>query len=237
MKNLDNIVDKIEKNIDKKEEVREKALELSRDIITNCRKAIQKIHQDENGKAEELIKKGKTKLKKLYKKTDEFADIQNSGFVENATQELVEAHSLNNIMKEKELPEPDELGINYSSYLLGLCDLIGELRRASLDSIRKGKCDRADKYLDMMEDIYEAIIRFDYPSGLIPVKRKQDIARKLIEKTRGELAVVSCEKRIENKIDDFREVLDKIGKRNKEKRKKEKDEGEINGLNIDEIWE
>jgi len=46
MKNLEKIIDKIEKNIDDKDRVREKALRSSREIIIGCRKAIQYIHQD-----------------------------------------------------------------------------------------------------------------------------------------------------------------------------------------------
>ena len=61
-----------------------------------------------------------------------------------------------------------------------------------------------------MEDIYGAILRFDYPSGLIPIKKKQDMVRGLIEKTRGELAVASCERRIEYKTDEFRGILDEM---------------------------
>ena len=40
MKNLDNIVDKIERHIDEKDKIREKALRSSREIIIRCRKAI-----------------------------------------------------------------------------------------------------------------------------------------------------------------------------------------------------
>ena len=93
---------------------------------------------------------------------------------------------------------------------MGLCDLVGELRRTALDSIRAGKAKNADNYLDMMEEIYDVIIRFDYPSGLIPIKKKQDMVRNLIERTRGELAVASCERRIEYRTDEFRGMLDKI---------------------------
>ena len=46
MKNLDKIVDKIEKSIDGKDKIREQALRSSREIIIGCRKAIQLIHQD-----------------------------------------------------------------------------------------------------------------------------------------------------------------------------------------------
>ena len=232
MKNLDNIVDKIEKSIDTKELVREKALRSSRDIIINCRKAIQCIHQNLNKNANSNIKKASEKLSELYTITKDYPEIYHAGFVENAAQELVEATCFYNIMQGKDLPDPDEIQTTYSSYLMGLCDLVGELRRTVLDSIRSGEQKNADEYLTMMEEIYDVIIRFDYPSGLVPIKKKQDMVRGLIEKTRGELAVASCERRIEYRTGEFKGILDKFSETNKTKGKKHKDQD----LDLDKIW-
>lgn len=232
MKNLDKIVDKIEKSIDGKDKIREKALRSSREIIINCRKSIQLIHQNLMKDANANIKKASTKLTELYDVTKDYPDLYHAGFVENAAQELVEAHCFYNIMDGKDLPDPDKIQTTYSSYLMGLCDLVGELRRSALDSIRHGKAKKADQYLDMMEEIYDVIIRFDYPSGLIPIKKKQDMVRGMIEKTRGELAVASCERRIEYRTDEFRVMLDKVNGNSK----KNKDTKKENDLDIDDIW-
>jgi translin len=235
MKNLNNIVDKIEKSIDSKDKVREKALRFSREIIINCRKAIQCIHQDLMNDAKSNIKKASDKLQELYKLTKLHPELYHAGFVENAAQELVEANCLFNIKNGKDLPDPDELKTTYSSYLMGLCDLVGELRRTALDSIRAGKAKKADENLNMMEEIYDVIIRFDYPSGLIPIKKKQDMVRGMIERTRGELAVASCERRIEYHTGEFRGMLDKVGDNNKKKKKSVKKDTE-NDLDIDGVW-
>jgi translin len=232
MKNLDKIVDKIEKSIDGKDKIREQALRSSREIIIGCRKAIQLIHQDSLKNANNNIKKASTKLQSLYELTKNYPELYHAGFVENAAQELVEAQCFYNVMKGKNLPDPDEIKTTYSSYLMGLCDLVGELRRTALDSIRSGKAKDADNYLSMMDDIYDVIIRFDYPSGLIPIKKKQDMVRGMIEKTRGELAVASCERRIEYRTDEFRGMLDRINGNTKKTKKKHKE----SDLNIDEIW-
>jgi len=231
MKNLNKIVNKIEKSIDDKDRIREKALRESREIIINCRRTIQNIHQNKYREAKTLLNKSSKKIQNLYEITKEHPDLYHAGFVENAAQELVEANCFYNIMKGKEIPDPDELKTTYSSYLLGLCDLVGELRRAALDSIRTGEPKKADEYLNMMEDIYDVIIRFDYPSGLIPIKKKQDMVRNLIEKTRGELAVASCEKRIEYHTDEFRGMLDQVNNKKKKQTKKQ----DTDDLDIDSI--
>jgi translin len=232
MKNLDKIVNKIEKSIDDKDKIREQALRSSREIIIGCRKAIQLIHQKKMKNASTNIKQASVKLIGLYDMTQDHPDLYHAGFVENAAQEFVEANCFYNIMQGKDLPDPDKIQTTYSSYLLGLCDLVGELRRTALDSIRHGKAKIADKYLDMMEEIYDVIIRFDYPSGLIPIKKKQDMVRSLIEKTRGELAVASCERRIEYRTDEFRGMLDKVNDDKKKTKTKKKD----SDLDIDDIW-
>jgi translin len=179
-----------------------------------------------------LIKNATSKLSELYDFTKNHNELSHAGFVENASQEFVEASCLYNIMLKKDLPDPDKLEVTYSSYLKGLCDVVGELRRKSLDSILDGNSEKAHRYLKLMEEIYDAIIRFDYPSGLIPIKRKQDMVRGIIEKTRGELAVASCEKRIEYRTDEFRGFLDKINSDEKKGKKKKIQ----NDLNIDRVW-
>jgi translin len=231
MKNLDKIVDKIEKNIDYKDKIREQSLRSSRDIIINCRKAIQNIHQKQMKKAKDNIDTASKTLKELYNITKNHAELYHAGFIENASQELVEAHCFYNITQGLDLPDPDDIKTTYSSYLMGLCDLVGELRRTALDSIRKGKPKKADKCLDMMERIYDVIIRFDYPSGLIPIKKKQDMVRGMIEKTRGELAVASCERRIYYRTNEFQGMLDSVEPKKKKNKKKDEEE-----LDLDKIW-
>jgi len=234
MKNLDKIVNKIEKNIDDKDKIREKALRSSREIIIGCRKAIQNIHQSKMKTANNDIKKSQSKLQNLYNLTKDYPELFHAGFVENAAQEVVEANCFYNIMQGRDLPDPDKIKTTYSSYLMGLCDLVGELRRTALDSVRKGKGKKADNYLSMMEEIYNVIIRFDYPSGLIPIKKKQDMVRGLIEKTRGELTVASCERRIEYRTNEFQGMLDKVNNKNKKKKTIKKDSDQ--DLDIDDIW-
>jgi translin len=231
MNNLEGIINKIEKHIDGKDKIREAALRDARQVIISCRKCIQRIHQNKIKEANELLKKASTTLADLYEVSKPFPDLSNAGFVENAAQEFVEAYCLYNILQGKELPDPDKLQTTYTAYLQGLCDVVGELRRKALDTVLHGEPKQAQQYLVIMEDIYDAILRFDYPSSLIPIKRKQDIARSLIEKTRGELAVASCEQRIEYRTDEFRGLLDEINQDKTKRKRKQKE----NDLNLDRI--
>ena len=234
MNNLDTIVDKIEKHINVKDQIREHALRSSRNIIINCRKAIQLLHQDKLSKAKTAIKHASDELVGLFDRTEEHPDIFHAGFVENAAQEVVEAVCLMHIMQGKDLPDPDELHTTYSAYLLGLCDVVGELRRSALDFILEGNASKAHEYLKLMEQIYDVIIRFDYPSALVPIRKKQDMIRGLIERTRGEIAVASCERRIDYKTDEFRGILDQLNHTNTKSEKKDKKNAM--DINVDKVW-
>ncbi|UCD14211.1 MAG: RNA-binding protein [Thermoplasmatales archaeon] len=230
MKNLEDIIKKIDKHINEKDKIREKALRSSRDIIIGCRKAIQLLHRELIEEAKSHIKQASAKLTRLYDLTREYPDLFHAGFVGNAAQELAEAHCLYNIIRGKKLPDPDDIQTTYSSYLMGLCDVVGELRREALDFILEGEASKANNYLIYMDKIYDAIMSLDYPSALIPIKRKQDLVRSLIEKTRGELAIASCEQRIEDRTHEFCGLLDKVNVEKKVKKKEAMD------IDIDKVW-
>jgi translin len=138
-------------------------------------------------------------------------------------------------MKDEDLPDPDTIKTTYSAYLLGLCDVVGELRRAALDFMLEGNTTKANEYLQNMDRIYDAIMSFDYPSGLIPIKKKQDMIRGLIEKTRGELVVSSCEQRIYDKTHEFHGLLDQANEE-KNNRKKKTHDSEEEDIDIDKVW-
>ncbi|MGF3585514.1 MAG: RNA-binding protein, partial [Thermoplasmatota archaeon] len=224
-----------EKSIDEKDKIREQALRITREIIIGCRKAIQCLHQNLIDDAEKYIEKAYSELSNLYSTVKDYGDLYHAGFVENAAQEVVEAKCLLNILKGKDLPDPDEIKTTYNAYLMGLCDVVGELRRSALEFIRAGDNTKADEYLKMMESIYDAVIRFDYPSALVPIRKKQDMIRGLVERTRGELAIASCEKRINEKTHEFHGLLDKIDEEEKHEKKTENKKNEVD-LDIDKIW-
>ena len=121
-------------------------------------------------------------------------------------QEFVEAKVLNAIINNEEIPDPESLGVTNEGYLLGMGDVIGELRRRAVDNLRHGDMVIASKCLDEMEELYEFLMRFHYPSGMVAIKRKQDIARGVIEKTRGEVAVSMRAHSLEKKISESKQV-------------------------------
>ena len=205
MRNLDAIMEEIETELDEKDAVRELALKSSRAITRLAGRALRGLYRSEN--PTEPLNDAKEEASKLRALLAEHMDLFHSGFVENAFQELCEACITISLVNGEDLPRPRELGVTNSSYILGLGDSVGELRRFALEALRSGKIDEAVSYLGMMEEIYSALMRFDYPTALVAIKRKQDIARSLLERTRGEIAVASRGRQLEKKIEELEKKL------------------------------
>lgn len=203
MKNLCGILDDIGMELDDKDTVRELAMKSSRAIIRMSGNAVRGLHKNED--IGELITDAKEETFRLKSVLGDHPDLYHSGFVENSFQELAEACILQAILKNEELPVPKSLGITSVSYLLGLSDVVGELRRLALNRMKDGDVEGAWTYLERMEIIYDGIMRFDYPHAMVAIRRKQDIARSLLEKTRGELVVAQSNVDLRKDIESLKE--------------------------------
>ncbi|NOZ76680.1 MAG: hypothetical protein GXO65_03195 [Euryarchaeota archaeon] len=110
-------------------------------------------------------------------------------FLQEVIQEYCEAVIVYAFLRKEEVPSYQELGVPVEGYVLGLADSIGELRRHILDIIRRGETDDVEYYLDLMDEIAHGIMTLDYPAAILPIRRKQDVARILLEKTRGDVTL------------------------------------------------
>jgi translin len=187
MKNLKQISNTIMRNLTKKEEVREKGIRTSREINRASRSIVHDIHKGRDvGKKLRDLRRKVAGLNTLMKN---YPELLHGGFVENALQEYAEASILNAFVNNETLPKPSDLHLDDTPYALGMADVVGELRRIILNQIIENDLKSAKKYFRAMESITEAISKFNFPDAMIPIRRKQDVARSLLEKTQGELAV------------------------------------------------
>ena len=112
-------------------------------------------------------------------------------------------------MKEdKNIPSPDDLRVEYAAYLNGLGDVVGELRRHVLDLIRDESFEKAEAFLGIMENIHAMIMDFDYPDAITRgLRRKTDVSRSLLEKTRGDVVNAIGQKRLESAMQNLESRL------------------------------
>jgi translin len=201
LKELEKVISKIEAELDEKDQVREVALKSSRAVARMAGSILRGFHRGKDGKAE--VSELKDEVLRLLSLLGDHPELEHAGYVENALQEYAEVGIIMSIIEKDDVPSPEELGIGNEPYLLGLGDSVGELRRFCLEELKTGKVARANHFLDRMEDIFTAIMRFDYPEAIVPLRHKQDVARSLLEKTRGEVAVAASAKNLHEKIEEI----------------------------------
>jgi len=205
MRNLDEIAVGLQEELDEKDTVREIAIKSARVIIRLSGSAVHSIHGGED--ATQMLTTALDEAARLKSLLEIHPDIWTSGLVSDALQEMTEAALVHSISMGEDLPTPQDLGVPPAPYLLGLADTIGEVRRFALISLREGELRDAIAYLDIMEEMFLVLMRFDYPQALVAIRRKQDIARSLVEKTRGEVTLAVSSRRLQDKIDELKDKL------------------------------
>lgn len=205
MKNLEDIADRIESRLEERDQVREIAIKSARAINRLSGSIVHSIHKGEEVKP--MMHEALDEAHRLRSLLEDHPAMWESGLVEGALQELSEAAILLALVRGDDVPDPDEMGLPGPAYLLGLADAIGELRRFALERLREGRPEEATKYLDLMEELFLVIMRFDYPDAIVPIRRKQDVARSLLEKTRGEVAVALSSARLQGQLEELSRKL------------------------------
>jgi len=163
-------------------ERREKILKGSRDVIASCSRAIIAVHTGRAKESEKELANARALLHELKKS----ADSSLSRYLISPEAEFVEASAVLSISKGKAAPSMANLGSSPEAYLLGLLDTVGEMKRLVLDSIMKGQPAKAKRYFGVMEELYSVcspLAVYDHVAN--GARRKIDVARMLVEDTRG----------------------------------------------------
>ncbi len=180
--------------------VREELFSTSRKITFLSKLSIMAIHRDDFSNAKEKLSEAEKMLKKMNDLTSIHQELI-TGSMRIAYQEYAEAKIFLKIVEHDIFPTPHEINIPTIEYLLGLADAIGEFRRRALDSLRKNRSEIAEISLQYMENIYLELISLEGAYRLIPeLRRKCDIARRLIELTMGELSTETRRRSLEKAI-------------------------------------
>ena len=130
-----------------------------------------------------------------------------------AFQEYAEAKLLFSFVSSGRIAPLREVNVDSSSYLLGLLDLVGELRRLTLNLLRGGETSKAEAALRAMEEIYENLYSLDHTSLIPNFRRKMDGARRILEATRSDLIAELRRASLEEAIKGLEKRIARIGAR------------------------
>ncbi len=176
----------IEAHLKQRELRREELYQRARRLRRLAQATMTRLHADGAAPAE---------LAEVRRLTAELADwVHREGrgdepLAHDAFQEAVEALLLGAVAERAPLPGPAELGVDPEAYLLGLGDVVGEVRRRILDRLGRDDLAGAESELALMERLTRSLLRFDTTRAIVPLKPKQDTARALLERTRGEVVM------------------------------------------------
>lgn len=176
-------MERIEQSVSEFEERMESVMQQSRAIIRLAGKSITAMHAGKQKEAESMLATLDLEVEKLMKieKGLEQYSLQ-------AYQEYAEARIFYYIIKNGKIAPAKELKVGERAYLLGLMDVVGELKREAFEELRKNGIKKATGYYNIMLDIYDSTLPLRFAGNVLPdFRRKQDVARIQIESTIGEL--------------------------------------------------
>lgn len=187
---------------------REEAYTTSRQIVQSASATIKAVHRGEFEEARALVARTRELHDRMVAAVEASPVIGYAGFVGDAAREYAEAALVLALIADHELPGPAELGVEHADWLNGLGDTVGELRRHVLDLIRHDQVEEAERYVEMMDEILQTIMSFDYPESVTKGLRKRaDQARGAVERTRGDLTTALRQSRLERRMKELEEAL------------------------------
>jgi len=205
---LDDLADALHERFDAKTAAREKALPAARRSIRASANAIRAVHRGEFDVARGLIGESRSALDEGTDGVEAHPDVRFAGYLLDAEKEYAEANLTYALVAGEEPPGPERLAVGDAPYLNGLAEAIGEGRRHILDLLRTGDVATAERTLATLEDMYGVLVTMDYPDAItMNLRRSTDVARSLIEKTRGDLSVAFVQRDLHDALERHAEAL------------------------------
>jgi translin len=201
MEILTEIAEKIHQHLEGRLHARDQALTHARQLTRHAAHTIRAIHRNEVDNADEELAKAKILVDELKASLTCFPDLFFAGYTQDALKEYAEASTTRALVLNQPLPTPEELGVEDATYLNGLAEANGELRRRCLDILRQGYSQEAERLLGCMDDIYAVLVTMDYPDAItMGLRRQTDIVRSLLERTRGDLTISLREEQLKQAL-------------------------------------
>lgn len=187
---LDDIGERVRANFVAKNAARDRAVNLSRELIRCCSLSIRASHRDEWDESRRLLGEAKRVADDMLGAVRPYPDLFFTGYTQDALKEYAEAHVTLALAKGQPFPTPEDIGVEYAAYLNGLAEAAGELRRRALDKIRSGHSEECERLLAAMDDIYDLLVTIDFPDAITGgLRRNTDMVRGVLERTRADITI------------------------------------------------
>jgi translin len=208
MERLERIVEDIRSDLEAKSAVRDTALQRSRALIRHCANAIRAIHRGDFDDAGDLLATAGQAAADMTTDLTDYPDLYYAGYTQDALKEYVEARSVFAFVTGESLPLPADLSVPPAAYLKGLAEAASEMRRHSLDLMRRNDLDRAEEMLVIMDDVYSQLTTVDFPDAITGgLRRTTDMLRGVVQRTRGDLTTALRQELMREALRDFEQRI------------------------------
>ena len=208
--NHDYLIEPIQTDLEELDKARENVLRLTRKVIRSSGNAIKALHRKQFTLAKEKIEDAQQNIQTVRQLTTKRPELRYQGYVTSAEQELGEALLFYAFHHGEKLPSAADLSLRSYPYLMAIADFIGELRRYILDNLRKNNFEPIEPTLDLMDELVATLFTLDFVEGLLPgFRRKVDLARSLVERTRGDVTTALPREHLRRELQNLSEQLKK----------------------------
>src|SRR5512140_2165972 len=188
MHKLEKIAEQIRQTFDAQTATRDRALGQARALTRACALAIRAVHRDEDDVMHTHLDEAHQLAEALRTDLAEYPAFFFAGYTQGSLKEFAEATITCALIRHEPLPTPEDLNLPPNTYLNGLAESVGEMRRRCLDMLRQDNSAEAERLLNHMDDIFSILVTMDYPDAITNgLRRQTDIIRAIIERTRGDV--------------------------------------------------
>ncbi len=183
--------------LEEKEKAREDLIKKCRELRILSTKAINAVHKGKIDDAKAILSNAKVLLEDIKKYKNTCPEFYYS-ITHNSMQEFAEAYVFLSVISGENV-KINNIDVEIPALLCGIADFVGEMRRYILDLLRRGKITEANRYIDIIETVYQTLIQFDFPEKILPgFRHKLDMVRAMLERTKADLltakAALECKK-------------------------------------------
>ncbi len=208
MEKLESIAEQIRNSFEAQTAARDQALNRARALTRECALSIRAVHRDETEVMQAHLDEAHRLAVALRSELVGYPALFYAGYTQDSLKEFAEARITCALIRHEPLPTPADLDLPPHTYLNGLAELVGEMRRRCLDMLRQDNSAEAERLLGYMDDIFSILVTMDYPDAITNgLRRQTDIIRAIIERTRGDVTFSLRGEKLEHSLSRLSEQL------------------------------
>ncbi len=183
---------RIRSSIEEQDKKRGELISNSTGFIKKTKIVIYSLHRGEKNEAGILRKELAEDFRKIKKSVSRHQALYYSGIYKIIVQEYIEAIAYYHFVTTGKLLGFSGLGVSPEHYLLGLCDLTGELGRKAVNATIKKDYKSAVKIKDFVSALYGEMLRIDFRNS--ELRRKIDEVKNNLKRLEDLVVNISLRK-------------------------------------------